>query len=74
MNGSYSLASERVDLNGYMWLDSELSKATTGVKSVLLKVAEPFMKKGKHHASVVAIHIGGTYHDPTYSVAPKAEK
>ncbi len=74
LSGSYKLPSEQVDLNGYMRLDSELSKTTTGVKSVLLKVVGPFMKKGKHKASVVAIHIGGTYHHPTYTVVPKREK
>jgi hypothetical protein len=71
---TYKLPSEQVDLDGYMRLDSELSKTTTGVKSVLLKLAEPFMKKGKHKESVVAIHIGGTYHNPTYAVVPKREK
>jgi len=74
LSGTYKLTTEQVDLRGYMRLDSELSKATTGVKSVLLKVAKPFMKKGKHNASVVAIQIGGTYHNPTYAVVPKAEK
>ena len=74
VSGTYKLTTEQVDLRGYMRLDSELSKATTGVKSVLLKVAKPFMKKGKHNASVVAIQIGGTYHNPTYAVVPKAEK
>ncbi len=74
LDGTYKLTTEQVDLRGYMRLDSELSKTTTGIKSVLLKVAEPFMKKGKHQASVVAIQIGGTYHNPTYAVVPKAEK
>ncbi len=74
VSGTYKLTTRQVDLRGYMRLDSELSKATTGIKSVLLKVAEPFMKKGKHKASVVAIQIGGTYENPTYSVVPKAEK
>lgn len=74
VSGTYELTTQQVDLRGYMRLDSELSKATTGIKSVLLKVAEPFMKKGKHKASVVAIQIGGTYHNPKYAVIPKAEK
>ena len=74
VSGTYELTTQQVDLHGYMRLDSELSKATTGIKSVLLKVAEPFMKKGKHKASVVAIQIGGTYHNPKYAVIPKAEK
>ncbi|HEY1730870.1 MAG TPA: AsmA-like C-terminal region-containing protein [Terriglobales bacterium] len=74
LSGTYKLTTEQIDLHGYMRLDSELSKATTGVKSVLLKIAQPFMKKGKHKASVVALQIGGTYHNPTYTAVPKAEK
>jgi hypothetical protein len=74
MNGTYQLTSHQVDLRGYMHLESELSKTTTGVKSVLLKMAHPFMKKGKRNASVIAITIGGTYEHPTYEVVPKREK
>ena len=57
-----------------MHLEAELSKTTTGVKSVLLRVMQPFMKKGKRNESVIAIKIGGTYQNPTYSIVPKAEK
>ncbi len=74
MNGTYGLENHRIDLEGHMRLDSELSKTTTGVQSFLLKVAKPFMKKGHHNASVVAIKIGGTYENPTYTVVPKREK
>jgi hypothetical protein len=74
MRGTYNLQSEQVNLRGIMHLESELSKTTTGVKSVLLKVFEPFMKKGRRHESVIAIRIGGTYEHPTYAVEPRAEK
>ena len=74
LNGTYKLITHQVDLSGYMHLESELSKTTTGVKSVLLKVMEPFMKKGHHNESVIAIKIGGTYENPTYAVVPRAEK
>jgi hypothetical protein len=74
VSGTFKLKTQEVSLQGYMHLDSELSKTTTGVKSVLLKVMQPFMKKGKRNESVIAIKIGGTYQNPTYSVVPKAEK
>jgi len=74
VSGTYSLLTEKVDLSGHMRLEAELSKATTGVKSVLLKVMQPFMHKSKHQVSVVAIRIGGTYGNPTYTAVPKAEK
>lgn len=35
---------------------------------------QPFMKKGKWNESVIAIKIGGTYQNPTYSVVPRATK
>lgn len=74
VSGTYQLTTERVNLQGDVRLDSELSKTTTGVKSFLLKVIQPFMKKDRHKQSVVAIRIGGTYKDPSYTVVPKAEK
>jgi hypothetical protein len=74
VKGTFKLKTQEVDLQGYMHLDSELSKTTTGVKSVLLKVMEPFMKKGKRNESVIAIKIGGTYQNPTYGIVPRAEK
>jgi hypothetical protein len=74
LNGSYNLENERVDLRGKARIDSQLSKATTGVKSVLLKVVQPFMKKSKNKESVVAIHMGGTYRHPTFEAVPVAAK
>ena len=74
VHGTYGLTNQRINLQGYMRLESELSKTTTGVQSFLLKVAHPFMKKGHHNASVVAIQIGGTYENPTFSAVPKREK
>ncbi len=74
VSGTFKLRTQEVNLQGYMHLEAELSKTTTGVKSVLLKVMQPFMKKGKRNESVIAIKIGGTYQNPTYSIVPKAEK
>jgi hypothetical protein len=74
VSGTYSLKNEKVDLRGHMHMEAELSKTTTGVKSVLLKAMRPFIHKSRHHESVVAIHIGGTYEHPTYGVVPKADK
>ena len=74
LNGTFKLKTQEVDLQGYMHLEAELSQATTGVKSVLLKVMQPFMKKGKRNESVIWIKIGGTYQNPTYSIVPKKTK
>ncbi len=74
VSGTYSLLTEKVDLSGHMRMEAELSKTTTGVKSALLKLMQPFLHKSKHQVSVVAIRIGGTYGHPTYTAVPKAEK
>ena len=74
VSGTYNLQTKRVNLSGHMHMVAELSKTTTGVKSFLLKVFEPFMHKSKRKESVVAITIGGTYDHPTYGVVPRAEK
>ena len=74
VSGTYSLLTKKIDLRGHMRLEAELSKTTTGFKSVLLKVLHPFLHKSKHKVSVVAIRMGGIYGHPTYTVVPKAEK
>ena len=74
LSGTYGVLSERIDLQGHMRMEAELSKTTTGLQSMLLKVMRPFLHKSKHHVSVVAIRIGGTYDKPTYTATPIAEK
>ncbi len=74
LDGTYSLETERVDLHGTAKIDTQLSKATTGMKSVLLKLVQPFMKKSKSKESVVAIRMGGTYRHPTFTAIPQAAK
>ncbi len=74
VNGTFKLKTQQVDLQGFMHLETELSKATTGVKSFLLKMMQPFMKKGQRGESVIAIKIGGTYQNPTYAIVPRKEK
>jgi hypothetical protein len=60
MSGTYQLIEHRVDLHGTAHLEEKLSKTTTGVKSLLLKLADPFFRK-KKHLSVVPVRISGTY-------------
>jgi hypothetical protein len=74
VSGTYNLNSEKIDLHGAMHLDTQLPKATTGVKSFLLKVVQPFIKSRKHEGSVVNLTIGGTYEHPTYTATPVAKK
>jgi AsmA-like C-terminal region len=67
MHGTYGILTEKIDLHGNLRVDSRLSKGTTGIKAVLLKVAEPFFKK-KKQAEIVPIKLGGTFTHPSYGL------
>jgi hypothetical protein len=73
LNGNYDLLSKRIDFQGYVKLQTELSKATTGVKSVLLKIVQPFTKSKAGKGSVVNLKVTGTYHNPSFVVTPVAK-
>lgn len=74
VSGTYKLKTEQIDFKGEMHLDTQLSKATTGVKSFLLKVIQPLTSEKKHQGSLVSLKIEGTYDDPKYTVLPTTKK
>jgi hypothetical protein len=74
VNGDYKLKTEELNFKGQMRLDAELSKATTGVKSFLLKIVQPLTSSKKQKGSIVSLSVGGTYHNPTYTVLPTTGK
>jgi len=63
MHGTYGVESRKVDLHGTLKSTAELSKMTSGVKSVLLKPFDALFKK-KRAGAVVPVHLVGTYDDP----------
>ena len=67
MHGTYGVESDKIDLRGNLRVDQKLSKSTTGVKSVFLKVIEPMMKK-KRAGEIVPVKITGTMRDPSYGL------
>lgn len=69
LEGTFNLLDQRVDLHGDLTMQADLSQATKGVKSFLLKAVDPFFKDKKRNAgAVVPIHIGGTYSHPSYGL------
>jgi hypothetical protein len=70
VHGTYGLLTQRVDLHGTLQLDNKLSKGSKGMKSVLLKSVEPFLKK-KNAGEIVPIRIGGTFSHPSYGLDVK---
>ena len=67
MHGTYNLLNHKVDLHGRMRVDTKISKTTTGVKSLLLKIMDPIFKK-KKKGEVVPVHIAGTYEHPQFGL------
>jgi hypothetical protein len=63
LHGTYQLLSEELNLAGTARLEAELSQTTTGFKSVLLKVVDPFFKKKKAGAAV-PVRITGPARNP----------
>jgi hypothetical protein len=67
MNGTFNLLNEKIDLHGFMKVDTKISKTTTGMKSFFLKVLDPIFKK-KKKGEVVPVHISGTYEHPQFGL------
>jgi hypothetical protein len=67
VHGTYGILTEQLNLHGTLQVDNKLSKGSKGVKSVLLKALEPFLKK-KNTGEIVPIKIGGTFHHPSYGL------
>jgi hypothetical protein len=67
LNGSYGLQSEQLDFAGALQTQAKVSEMTTGVKSLLLRLADPIFKKNDAGA-VIPIKITGTRQDPKYSL------
>lgn len=60
MNGTFSLLDKRINLVGDMHMENDVSHATTGMKSILLKPFIPFFKK-KNKTSTIPMQVTGTY-------------
>jgi hypothetical protein len=73
MTGTYSLLSKRVNFNGKMRMKATLSEATTGAKSVFLKVLNPFFKK-KGAGAELPVQMSGIYGDTHFNVGLRAKK
>jgi len=67
LNGSYQLASERLDLHGQLWMAATLSQTATGATASFPKTVESFFRS-KHGGSVVPIKVTGTRADPEFAI------
>jgi hypothetical protein len=67
LDGNYELEPETLDLHGKLEMQAKLSQITTGVKSFLLRFADPLFSKGGNGA-VVPIKITGSVQHPHYGL------
>jgi hypothetical protein len=67
LTGSYGLRSEQIDFHGHVQLQGKVSQMTTGWKSLLLKMADPFFKK-ENGRTVLPVKITGTKSDPKFGL------
>jgi len=67
MAGVYTLDGSKFDFHGKAKLDAHVSQMTTGWKSALLKMADPFFAKDGY-GMVVPIEVNGTKSDPHFGL------
>jgi hypothetical protein len=70
LHGTFNLTNARIDLHGILSMDASLPKATSGVKSFLLKALNPFLKKNHRGGAKFPVSITGTYRKPEYKADP----
>jgi hypothetical protein len=63
LHGTYQLLSEELNLAGTARLEAKLSQTTTGFKSALLRIVDPFFKK-KKAGGAVPVRVTGTARNP----------
>lgn len=66
ISGAYALAGEDLDLRGKLKMQAPLSRTTTGIKSVLLRIADPFFSKDGH--TELPIKVTGSVNHPHYAL------
>ena len=67
LGGNYNLPTERLDFKGSLLLDAPLSKTTTGVKSLFLKVLDPLFRK-QGAGAALPIAVSGTVSQPSFGL------
>ena len=70
LHGTFNLTSERVDFHGTLFMKASLPKASSGIKSFLLKAIDPFLKKNRRGGAEFPVSITGTYQHPVYRADP----
>ena len=73
LSGWYGLRSGEIDFHGTARMDAKVSQMTTGLKSFLLKAADPFFKK-QGAGAVIPLKISGTRDNPSFGLELRRKK
>lgn len=64
--GAYGLSNDSLNFHGSLQMDAKLSQTQQGVKSILLKVVDPFFRK--NNKTVLPIKVMGTVKDVSFGL------
>ena len=67
LHDTYNILNHRINLHGEMKVDTKISKTSSGVKALLLKIMDPLFRK-KKKGEIVPVHILGTYEKPQFGL------
>jgi hypothetical protein len=68
--GAYRVKQERLNFDGVLQLRARPSETVTGIRSFLLRLADPFLK-GKNAGTELPITVEGTVHQPKLGINVK---
>jgi len=69
LSGQYALRQETLAFTGNLFMDAKISQTVTGIKSLLLRLADPFFRKNGR--TVVPLKIEGTRSNPSFGLDMK---
>jgi hypothetical protein len=69
LEGTYDLVAGAIDFEGTLRMQAKLSQTQKGIKSLLLKIVDPFFRKGK--STVLPIKVTGTRDNPKFGLRLK---
>jgi hypothetical protein len=72
LSGDYALRAKELDFEGHLLMDAKISETVTGVKSLFLKMVDPFFRdKGR---TSIPIQVSGTVKKPDFGLAAGGAK
>jgi hypothetical protein len=67
LSGTYDIVPETLDFKGTLFMDAKVSDTTTGIKHLLLKLADPLFRRDGG-GSAIPIKVTGQRSDPSFGL------